>query len=62
MKTTKYSCANCAGGTVPVLHDVEKLHAEVCQAVETKTIGAAPYVLVVTNPVPLPDADNPSGT
>lgn len=35
---------------MPVLHDVEKLHADVCQAVETKTVGAPPYVLTVTNP------------
>lgn len=62
MKTTKYSCGKCAGGTVPVLHDLEKLHATKCEEVETKTVGTSKYVLTVTNPEPLPDADNPSGT
>lgn len=62
MKTTKTSCSRCAGGTVPVLHDLEKLHVEVCKVVDTTTVGTSKYVLTVTNPEPLPDADNPSGT
>lgn len=62
MKTTKVSCSHCEGGMVPVLHDLDKLHVAVCQDVETKTVGTSKYVLTVTNPEPLPDADNPSGT
>lgn len=51
MKTTKTSCSHCQGGVVPVLHDLDKLHVEVCKVVETTTVGTSRYVLAVTNPL-----------
>lgn len=60
MKTTKFTCSTGAGGMVPVLHDVDELHVARCQKVETMTVGTSSYVLQVTNPAPLPDAENPS--
>ena len=60
MKTTKFSCSTREGGMVPVLHDVYELHVARCQPVETMTVGTSSYVLRVTNPTPLPDAENPS--
>jgi len=50
MKTTRFTCSRRAGGMVPVLHDVDELHAARCQPVETMTVGTSSYVLHVTNP------------